>query len=138
MTEEIKDDWNCSVECLTNLSEDEKLTPNRHFLLIGAELGEKTIDLDTCIVKGNNLSILNLFFKAAANNKALAEIMVTAAFELKLASQELKHFEDKLKDDFIESLKKQIESKNEEQVESSIEDIEVEDVEIEDVESSEG
>tara|TARA_R110000764_G_C10938716_1_gene375862 strand:- start:142 stop:528 length:387 start_codon:yes stop_codon:yes gene_type:complete len=124
MTEEIKDDWNCSVECLTNLSKDEELTPNRHFLLLGAELGEETIELDTCIVRGNNLSILNLFFKAAANNKSLAEILISAAFELKIASYELKDFEDKLKDTFIESLKEQVKSKNEEQVESSIEDVE--------------
>jgi len=124
MTEEIKNDWNCSVECLTNLSKNEELTPNRHFLLIGAEVGEETIDVDTCIARGSNLSVLNLLFKAAANNKSLAEVIISAAFELKLASQELKDHEDKLKDALIESLKEQVKSKNEEQVESSIEDVE--------------
>jgi len=124
MTEEIKNDWNCSVECLTNLSKNEELTPNRHFLLIGAEVGEETIDVDTCIARGSNLSVLNLLFKAAANNKSLAEVIISAAFELKLASQELKDYEDKLKDALIESLKEQVKSKNEEQVESSIEDVE--------------
>jgi hypothetical protein len=124
MTKEIKNDWECSVECLTNLSKDENLIVNRHFLLIGAEVGEETVDLDTCIARGSNLSVLNLLFKAAVNNKALAEIIINAAFELKLASQELRIMEDKLKDALIESLRKQLNPETEEQVESVIEDVE--------------
>jgi hypothetical protein len=122
MAEETKNDWECSVECLSNIGNDKELLPNRHFLLIGAELGENTINMDTCIVRGNNLSVLNLLFKAGASNKALADLIVAASFELRSASQELRDVETKLKDALITSnakiLKEQIESENKD-VESS-------------------
>lgn len=122
MAEETKNDWECSVECLTNIGSDKELLPNRHFLLIGAELGENTIELDTCIVRGNNLSVLNLLFKAGASNEALANLIVAASFELRSSSQGLRDMETKLKDALITSnakiLKEKIESESKD-VESS-------------------
>ena len=122
MAKETKNDWECSVECLTNIASDKESIPNRHFILIGAELGENTIELDTCIIRGNNLSVLNLLFKAGASNKALANLIVAASFELRSVSQELRDVETNLKDALTTSnakiLKEKIESESKD-VESS-------------------